>query len=117
MVGWRTGAQRSTRLRALYESFFMGIERTPPNGPGASCNRLMLEMQQAPISNATMRFRFQALHATLGAFTTYWNRTMREIEDGHLPSRSGPGPPPPDSRGGAITEAGGAGRSASRPTG
>ena len=37
------------RLRSLYESFFMGIERTPPNAPRRELNRLFLEMQQIPI--------------------------------------------------------------------
>ena len=70
------------RLRALYEYFFMGIERMPPNVPRRELNRLMLEMQQTPINNATMRFRFQTLQQRWVLCTTYWNRTLREIEVG-----------------------------------
>lgn len=70
------------RLRSLYESFFMGTERTPPNVARRDLNRLVLEMQQAPIGNAMMRFRFQSLLQRWVMLTTYWNRTMREIEAG-----------------------------------
>lgn len=70
------------RLRGLYESFFMGIERAPPNVARRDLNRLILEMQQEPIGNASMRFRFQAILQRWVLLTAYWNRTLREIESG-----------------------------------
>jgi hypothetical protein len=70
------------RLRGLYESFFMGIERAPPNVARRDTNRLILEMQQEPISNASLRFRFQAIMQRWVLMTAYWNRTLREIESG-----------------------------------
>ncbi len=70
------------RLRALYETFFSGVERQPPNAPRRELNRLMLEMQQVQIRNAALRFRFQSLSQRWTLMTTYWNRTMREIEAG-----------------------------------
>jgi hypothetical protein len=70
------------RLRGLYESFFMGVERAPPNVPRRELNRLILEMQQEPIGNASLRFRFQAITQRWVLLTAYWNRTLREIESG-----------------------------------
>ena len=67
------------RLRALYETFFSGIERQPPNAPRRELNRLVLEMQQIQIRNAALRFRFQSLSQKWTLMTTYWNRTLREI--------------------------------------
>jgi hypothetical protein len=72
------------RMRGLYESFFMGVERTPPNTLRHELNRQILEMQQVPIGNASLRFRYQALTQRWVLLTTYWNRTMREIEAGTL---------------------------------
>ncbi len=72
------------RMRGLYESFFMGVERTPPNSLRRDLNRQMLEMQQVPIGNASLRFRYQALSQRWILLVTYWNRTMREIESGTL---------------------------------
>jgi hypothetical protein len=70
------------RLRALHESFFLGVERRPPQVPRQELNRLMLETQQLSIRNAALRFRFQALSQRWTLLTTYWNRTLREIESG-----------------------------------
>jgi hypothetical protein len=74
--------RKMDRLRSLYESFFMGMERIPPDTLRRELNRLMLEMQQVPISSASLRFRFQAMSQKWVLHTTYWNRTMREIEAG-----------------------------------
>ncbi len=74
--------QKMDRLRSLYESYFMGMERTPPNTPRRDMNRMMLEMQQVLISNSSLRFRFQSLSQKWVLQITYWNRTMREIEAG-----------------------------------
>jgi hypothetical protein len=70
------------RLRGLYESFFVGVERAPPNVPRREMNRLILEMQQETINNASLRFRFQTIQQRWVLFTAYWNRTLREIEMG-----------------------------------
>ena len=70
------------RLRGLYESFFMGIERSPPDVLRREMNRQILEMQQVPINNASLRFRYQALTQRWVLLITYWNRTLREIEAG-----------------------------------
>ena len=43
---------------------------------------MMLEMQQIQIRNAALRFRFQSLSQKWTLMTTYWNRTLREIEAG-----------------------------------
>lgn len=70
------------RLRSMYEAYFMGQERMPPVSPRREMNRMMLEMQQVPIANASLRFRFQALSQKWVLHVTYWNRTLREIEAG-----------------------------------
>jgi hypothetical protein len=70
------------RMRALYESFFLGIERSPPEVIRRDLNRQILEMQQVPIGNASLRFRYQSLTQRWVLLITYWNRTMREIEAG-----------------------------------
>ena len=70
------------RMRALYESFFLGIERSPPEVLRRDLNRQILEMQQVPIGNASLRFRYQSLTQRWVLLITYWNRTVREIEAG-----------------------------------
>jgi hypothetical protein len=92
------------RLRSMYESFFMGVERTPPNTPRREMNRLMLEMQQVPISNSSLRFRFQALSQKWVLLVTYWNRTLREIEAGTFRRDLARAQRHMEKRGGFITE-------------
>jgi hypothetical protein len=74
--------RKMDRLRSLYETFFMGMEKIPPDTLRREVNRMMLEMQQVPIGSASLRFRFQALTQRWVLQTTYWNRTMREMEAG-----------------------------------
>lgn len=74
--------RRIERLRALYESYFAGVERRAPASPRTELNRLMLELQHANIRNAALRFRHQSLAQRFTMLTTYWNRTLREIESG-----------------------------------
>jgi len=74
--------KKMDRLRSMYESYFMGMERVPPNTPRRDMNRMMLEMQQVVIGNSALRFRFQSLSQKWVLQVTYWNRTMREIEAG-----------------------------------
>ena len=74
--------QKLERMRGLYESFFMGIERSPPDVLRREVNRQILEMQQVPINNASLRFRYHALTQRWVLLITYWNRTLREIEAG-----------------------------------
>lgn len=92
------------RLRSMYESFFMGVERTPPNSPRREMNRLMLEMQQVPIANSSLRFRFQALSQKWVLLVTYWNRTLREIEAGTFRRDLARAQRHMEKRGGFITE-------------
>jgi hypothetical protein len=75
-------ARKFDRLRALYENFFMGIEKQPPQVARRELNRLMLETQQINIAKATQRFKFQTLNQKWVTYIAYWNRTMRAIESG-----------------------------------
>jgi hypothetical protein len=93
------------RLRSMYESFFMGTERTPPNTLRRELNRLVLETQQVPIGNATVRFRFQSLVQRWVILTAYWNRTMREIELGTYRRDLAKAHRHLSERGGVLTEA------------
>jgi hypothetical protein len=75
-------ARKFDRLRALYENYFMGIEKQPPGVARREMNRLMLETQQINIGKATQRFKFQTLNQKWVTYLAYWNRTMRAIESG-----------------------------------
>ena len=70
------------RLKTLYEQYFMGIERMEPGTARKEVSRKMLELTQMNIRNTAQRYRFNALNQKWGVYTTYWNRTLRAIENG-----------------------------------
>src|SRR5215813_6255099 len=70
------------RLKILYEQYFMGIEKIEPQTARKEIPRKVMELTQFEIRNTALRYRFHALNQKFGAYTTYWNRTMREIENG-----------------------------------
>jgi hypothetical protein len=73
---------RIERLKVLYEQYFMGIEKIEPQTARKEVTRKLLEITQMNIRNTALRYRFNAMNQKFGVYTTYWNRTLREIEKG-----------------------------------
>ena len=70
------------RLKVLYEQYFMGIEKMEPQVARKEVTRTMLGLQQHYIRNTALRFRFNTMLQKWQIYVTYWNRTLREIENG-----------------------------------
>ncbi|WP_437508624.1 MXAN_5187 C-terminal domain-containing protein [Sorangium sp. So ce1099] len=73
---------RIERLRALYEQYFMGIERLEPMIPRKDVERRIWVMRREQIRNTGLRFKFQMLLQRYNTFQQYWGRISREIENG-----------------------------------
>ncbi|WP_438026898.1 MXAN_5187 C-terminal domain-containing protein [Sorangium sp. So ce233] len=73
---------RIERLRALYEQYFMGIERLEPLIPRKDVDRRIWVMRREQIRNTGLRFKFQMLFQRYNTFQQYWGRIAREIENG-----------------------------------
>ncbi|MBI5501513.1 MAG: hypothetical protein HY907_14805 [Deltaproteobacteria bacterium] len=70
------------RLRALYEQYFMGIERLEPSIMRHDVEKRFRLLRKERCSNTAVRFRFQTLiqrHTTLMA---HWQKICRAIEEG-----------------------------------
>jgi hypothetical protein len=70
------------RLKVLYEQYFMGIEKMEPQVARKEVTRVMLGLQQQYIRNTAMRFKFNTMLQKWNIYITYWNRVLREIENG-----------------------------------
>lgn len=70
------------RLKVLYEQYFMGIQKVPPNQLHRDVERGVRELTQLKIRNTAMRYRFTTISQKFGSYNTYWRRTMRQIESG-----------------------------------
>ena len=75
-------ANKVERLKTLYEQYFMGIEKMEPQVARKEVTRVMLGLQQQYIRNTALRFKFNTMLQKWNIYITYWNRVLREIENG-----------------------------------
>jgi hypothetical protein len=73
---------RVERLRALYEQYFMGIEKLEPLIARKDVDRRIWVLRRVQVRNTGMRFKFQMLIQRYNTFQQYWSRIVREIESG-----------------------------------
>src|SRR5688572_3357557 len=73
---------RLERLRALYEQYFIGIEKIEPSVPRQDIDRRIYALRKVQIRNTAKRFKLQTIIQRYNAFQQYWLRTCREIENG-----------------------------------
>ena len=73
---------RMDRVRALYDQYFMGIERLEPLVPRKDVERRIHVLRKEQIRNTGLRFKFQTLVQRFNSMQQVWGRTVREIESG-----------------------------------
>lgn len=69
-------------LHVLYEKYFLGIDRRPPDQERKRVSSKMREMRTQMVRNTALKFRINTLFAKLISFERMWDRTLREIEEG-----------------------------------
>jgi len=77
------------RLRALYEMYFRGIEKIPPNILKKKVEREIRHLRKNQVRNTALRFRLQMLVQRYTTYLTYWQRILRGLEMGEF--RRAPG--------------------------
>ncbi len=75
-------ARKLDILRVRYEQYFLGIERVAPSVLRTDVVRLMRSLEQVQIRNTAVKFRFRGLLQKFYSYSTYWNRSLREMEEG-----------------------------------
>jgi len=73
---------RLERLRALYEHYFMGIERIEPSVPRKDVERRVAELRKERFHSTAQRFKFQTIVQRYNTMQQHWSRICREIELG-----------------------------------
>ena len=74
--------QALTNLQVLYEKYFLGIDRRPPDQERKRVSGKTRELRNTMVRNTALKFRINTLFAKLISFERMWDRTLREIEDG-----------------------------------
>ena len=71
-----------TNLHVLYEKYFLGLDRKPPDAERKRVSGKAREMRNTTIRNTALKFKVNSLFAKLLSFERMWDRTLREIEEG-----------------------------------
>ncbi len=74
--------EKIDRVRALYEQYFMGIERLEPLIPRKDIERRILGLRKEQMRNTAIRFKFNTLCQRFSTMQHHWGRICREIENG-----------------------------------
>jgi len=70
------------RARALHEAYFLGLEKRAPETERLDLQRRLNDLRKQGTSNTALRFRLENLVQRHIVISTYWHRTLREIEAG-----------------------------------
>ena len=77
-------------LKTKYDQYFLGMQKLPPEKLAADVAREIRTLSTAIINNTALRFRSQQAVSRYNTFLQYWQRNLREIEDGRTPMRRWP---------------------------
>src|SRR5256885_8403404 len=69
-------------LHVLYEKYFLGIDRRPPENERKRISERMRVLKGTLVKNTALKFRLHTLFAKLISFERMWDRTLREMEEG-----------------------------------
>ncbi|HEX2732565.1 MAG TPA: MXAN_5187 C-terminal domain-containing protein [Polyangiaceae bacterium] len=73
---------RVERLRALYEQYFLGIEKIEPGVARKDVDRRFWAMKKIKVRNTAKRFKLQVLTQRYNTLQQYWTKVCRQIENG-----------------------------------
>lgn len=69
-------------LRKYYEQYFLGLIREEPSKLREKVKMLVQRNTGVALQNATLKFQLQQMIARYNVFTTYWDRILRQMEEG-----------------------------------
>jgi len=70
------------RLKALYEQYFLGLEKLEPTTLRSEVDRKFTELRKRRIQSTRVRYRLQMLIQRYNTYQQYWARVTREMERG-----------------------------------
>ncbi len=75
------------KLKTAYDQYFSGIERRPPEKLAIKVTRDVRILTATVMTNTALRFRAQQAISRYNTYSQYWQRNLREIEEGRKPKR------------------------------
>lgn len=69
-------------LRILYEQFFNGTIKLPPDKLNHDVQQQLRDLQKSPFRNAALNFQARSIKTKYNTLATYWQRVFRAKEAG-----------------------------------
>jgi uncharacterized protein with von Willebrand factor type A (vWA) domain len=79
--------QDINRLKAAYDQYFAGIERRPPEKLAERVAREVRTLTSTVMTNTALRFRTQQAISRYNTYYQFWQRKLRDLEEGREPRR------------------------------
>jgi hypothetical protein len=79
--------QDINKLKAAYDQYFAGIERRPPEKLAQKVAREVRTLTSTAMTNTALRFRNQQAISRYNTYQQFWQRNLREMEEGRKPRR------------------------------
>lgn len=73
-----------SRLRVLYDQYFMGIERLEPLHLRNEIKKTMRRSDILKRGSTVLKFRYRSLQQRFTSYGSYWDRIVRMIEEGQI---------------------------------
>lgn len=74
--------KRLLQLKTDYEQYFLGYQKIAPEKLRMEVDKLVRLLTGQTITNTGLKFRLNTATLKFGSYKTYWDRTIREIEEG-----------------------------------
>ena len=65
-----------------YDQFFLGFQRVEPQARRKKVERMIRDLMDTYIANATLKFRLQNLRQRYATYREKWDRFLRQMEEG-----------------------------------
>jgi hypothetical protein len=75
------------KLKAAYDQYFAGIERRSPDQLADRVAKEVRTLTSTVMTNTALRFRAQQAISRYNTYHQFWQRNLREIEEGRKPKR------------------------------
>lgn len=73
---------RFAALNNAFEMYFLGIEKKPPVEEWEALKKEIRRIITKPSNNTAVKFRRNSVNQRIATRNTYWERTLKEIEEG-----------------------------------
>lgn len=74
--------KKLAELKVEYDKYFAGVEKIEPVSLKEEVKRLVRRLSTLYVNNTAIRFRKDNVIAHFNSYNQYWNRILRQIEDG-----------------------------------